>query len=53
MSVLSADIGLAQLAMHSCYETAGTADVVYLEQAMKVFYESALAGDAETVLILD
>lgn len=53
VSVLSADIGLAQLAMHSCYETAGTADVVYLEQAMKVFYESALAGDAETVLILD
>ena len=50
VSVLSADIGLAQLAMHSCYETAGVADVAYLEQAMQVFYESALAGDSETGL---
>jgi len=48
VSVLSADIGLAQLAMHSCYETAATADVTYLEQAMRCFYGSALAGDPET-----
>ena len=47
VSVLSADIGLAQLAMHSCYETAGTADVAYLERAMQAFYESALTGDRE------
>ncbi len=41
-SVLSADIGLPQLAMHSCYETAGVKDVAYLEEAMTVFYGAAL-----------
>ncbi|MBO5867800.1 MAG: M18 family aminopeptidase [Oscillospiraceae bacterium] len=48
VSVLSADIGLAQLAMHSCYETAGVADVAYLQKAMQAFYESSLEGDPET-----
>nr|MBQ8244258.1 M18 family aminopeptidase [Oscillospiraceae bacterium]MBQ8245406.1 M18 family aminopeptidase [Oscillospiraceae bacterium] len=43
VSVLSADIGLAQLAMHSAYETASTRDSVYLEQAMKAYYETSLA----------
>lgn len=33
LSVPTVDIGLAQLAMHSCYETAGTADTLYLERA--------------------
>jgi aspartyl aminopeptidase len=42
VSVPSADIGLAQLAMHSCYETAGVKDVQYLEKAMQVYYSSAL-----------
>ena len=41
-SVLSADIGLPQLAMHSCYETAGVQDVAYLEDAMAAFYGSSL-----------
>ena len=41
-SVLSADIGLPQLAMHSCYETAGVKDVAYLEEAMTAFYGAAL-----------
>ena len=41
-SVLSADIGLPQLAMHSCYETAGVKDVAYLEEAMSAFYGAAL-----------
>ena len=46
-SVLSADIGLAQLAMHSCYETAGTADAIALENVMQTYYSSALevSGD--------
>ena len=48
VSVLSADIGLAQLAMHSCYETAGVQDVTYLVKAMATFYGSCLAGDPET-----
>ncbi len=42
VSVLSADIGLAQLAMHSCYETSGTKDICYLVQAMKSFYGATL-----------
>ncbi len=39
VSVFSADIGLAQLAMHSAVETAGSADVEYLIRVLKKFYE--------------
>ncbi len=48
VSVPTADIGLAQLAMHSCYETAGVTDALYLEEAMTAFYSSTLQmqGDA-------
>ncbi len=42
VSVLSADIGLPQLAMHSSFETAGVQDAIYLEEAMAAFYGSAL-----------
>ena len=42
VSVLSADIGLAQIAMHSCYETAGVKDVAYLEKAMAAVYSTSL-----------
>ena len=46
VSVPSVDIGLPQLAMHSCYETAACKDAESLVQAMKTFYASALeAGD--------
>ena len=47
VSVLSADIGLAQLAMHSAWETAGARDVELLEKAMTAFYSGALiqSGD--------
>ena len=38
VSVLTADIGLPQLAMHSSYETAAVADVAYLEDAMTAYY---------------
>ncbi len=40
--LLSVDIGMAQLAMHSAYETAGSRDVEYLSRAMRAFYESRL-----------
>ena len=43
VSVPTADIGLAQLAMHSCYETAGVKDAMYLEDAMKHYYGSTLS----------
>ena len=40
VAVASVDIGLAQLAMHSCYETAGIKDIGYLQQVMTAFYSS-------------
>ena len=42
VSVPTADIGLPQLAMHSCYETAAVADLEHLEKAMTGFFSSAL-----------
>ena len=42
VSVPTADIGLPQLAMHSCYETAAVADLSHLEQAMTAFFSSSL-----------
>lgn len=38
VSVPAADIGLAQLAMHSAFETMGTQDLLYMVQFMKAFY---------------
>ena len=32
------DIGLAQLAMHSSYETAGVHDLAYMRDALRAFY---------------
>jgi len=40
LSMNTADIGLAQLAMHSCYETAGTKDAEYMIAAVKAFYDT-------------
>ena len=42
VSVPTVDIGIAQLAMHSCYETAAVQDISYLEQAMQAYYSSTL-----------
>ena len=42
VSVPTIDIGLPQLAMHSCYETAATADAIALEEAMAAYYGSTL-----------
>ncbi len=42
VSVPTADIGLAQLAMHSCYETAGVADIAHLVRAMTAYYSTEL-----------
>lgn len=53
VSVPTADIGLAQLAMHSCYETAGVQDSLYLEQAMTTYFSSTLTvtGDGEYIIV--
>ena len=45
VSVPSADIGLPQLAMHSCYETAGTKDVGYMIDGLTAFYSSTFTAD--------
>lgn len=42
VSLNTADIGLAQLAMHSSYETAGAKDTTYMIDFIKEFYESNL-----------
>lgn len=42
ISVPTADIGLPQLAMHSCYETAHLKDSAYLTAAMEAFFGSSL-----------
>ncbi len=46
VSVNTLDIGLAQLAMHSSYETAGVRDIDYMIEGMKAFYETEVrAGE--------
>ena len=47
VSVPTADIGLAQLAMHSCYETAGVQDAIDLEKAMAAYYAGSLEVSGE------
>ena len=49
VSVPTVDIGLAQLAMHSCYETAGVQDVLYLLEAMTAYYSCALEVQADGI----
>lgn len=41
------DIGLPQLAMHSCYETAGGKDTAYLVRAARELYSSSLCGNGD------
>ena len=40
VSIPAIDIGLAQLAMHSSYETAGTKDAEYMAKALQAYYEA-------------
>lgn len=53
VSLPTVDIGAAQLAMHSAYETAGAADTAYLYRAIKQAFETRLTavsdGAAEIV----
>lgn len=50
VSVKTVDIGLAQLAMHSAYETAGTTDLDSLIAAMKAFYSVGLTAKNDQTL---
>jgi len=47
VSVPTADIGLPQLAMHSCYETAGVRDAIDLENAIAAYYAGSLEVDGD------
>ena len=51
VSVPSVDIGLAQLAMHSCYETAGVQDAIWLEEAMTAYFGTCLAVEDDQFLL--
>ena len=42
VSLNTVDIGLAQLAMHSCFETAGAADTACMVQALQTFFGMTL-----------
>ena len=47
VSINTLDIGLAQLAMHSCYETAGVKDLNWMIQGMHAFYASKITAQAD------
>lgn len=51
VSILSVDIGLAQLAMHSACETSGTIDNEYMVSAIKEFYSSVILFNKNEVTI--
>ena len=53
VALCTVDIGLAQLAMHSSYETGGTADTGYMTAAMKAYYRSGLRFTDDGVCALD
>lgn len=47
VSMSAVDIGLAQLAMHSSYETAGARDIAHMVSAISAFYAASLMHDGE------
>ena len=52
-SMNTVDIGLAQLAMHSSYETAGVTDLESMTQALQAFYQSniCISGNGQIQLL--
>ena len=51
VSIPTVDIGLAQLAMHSCYETGAVADALALEDALTAYYSSTLDVKGDTYIL--
>ncbi len=51
VSLNTVDIGLAQLAMHSCFETAGAQDTDYLIRAMTAFYAASYREEDGTITL--
>ena len=51
-SMNTVDIGLAQLAMHSSYETGAVADAIALKNALTAFYGATLDTDGDSCAIV-
>ncbi len=49
--IMTVDIGLPQLAMHSAFETAGAKDLGYLIDAMTAFYSTTISKNGERVVL--
>ena len=47
VSLNTVDIGLAQLAMHSAFETAGARDTVHMVNGLKQFFETSLTMESD------
>ncbi len=52
VSLNTVDIGLPQLAMHSCYETCGAKDTAYLIAVMKEFFSKSLQEQGQGTYLL-
>ena len=52
VSMPTVDIGLAQLAMHSAYETTGIRDIEYMVRACRQFFKSAVTLREDGVTIV-
>lgn len=52
VSVNAVDMGLAQLAMHSSYETAGAQDTEYARKALKEFYDTDINIEDGKILLV-
>lgn len=53
LSMNTVDIGLAQLAMHSSYETGGTKDTLHLINASKEFFSSTIKAISADEYVLE
>lgn len=51
VSLLSIDIGMAELAMHSSYETQGIKDIQYMIDGIQAFYETEIYFDGDHIQI--
>lgn len=52
VSIMSVDIGLAQLAMHSSYECAGSKDINYMIDGLKEFYQTDITVDGNEIKLI-
>ena len=53
VSLNTVDIGLAQLAMHSPYETAGIMDIRYMLKAVREFFETTITTNSNGTYTLE